>query len=92
MTFVGRKILLDSFSNGKITSFLSMKRASAIFIIVLVPFNFDFPQLRHNLRPSSEKNGREVVHHLMKLALLNKEDFVFILAGYKDDISRELYR
>ena len=28
----------------------------------------------------------------MKLTLLNKEDYVFILAGYKDDISKELYR
>ena len=47
---------------------------------------------RYNLRPASEKKGREVVDHLMKLALLNKKDYVFILAGYQDDISKELYR
>jgi hypothetical protein len=28
----------------------------------------------------------------MKVVLTNKEDYVFILAGYKDDISKELYR
>ncbi len=44
------------------------------------------------MRPATEKKGREVVDHLMKLALLNKKDYVFILAGYQDDISKELYR
>jgi hypothetical protein len=44
------------------------------------------------LKPASEKNGRDVVNHLMKVVLTNKEDYVFILAGYKDDISKELYR
>jgi hypothetical protein len=47
---------------------------------------------RYDLKPASEKNGRDVVNHLMKVVLTNKEDYVFILAGYKDDISKELYR
>jgi hypothetical protein len=55
---------------------------------ILLPFT----RARYDLKPASEKNGRDVVNHLMKVVLTNKEDYVFILAGYKDDISKELYR
>lgn len=52
----------------------------------------NFTPVRYDLKPASEKNGRDVVNHIMKLILTNKEDFVFILAGYKEDFNKELYR